>query len=97
MEGLFLPGEPLSSSPVSVFFSTHPAALALCTTPRTSLTALKAIYTLPEEHVSEFLDSYKLFSQEHVTGKNREAENTVNYYKVRGSAADRLPGFSRNI
>jgi hypothetical protein len=50
--------------------------------PRTSLTALKAIYTLPEEHVSEFLDSYKLFSQEHVTGKNREAENTVNYYKV---------------
>lgn len=48
----------------------------------TSLTALKAIYTLPEEHVSEFLDSYKLFSQEHVTGKNREAENTVNYYKV---------------
>lgn len=48
----------------------------------TSLKALKAIYTLPEEHVREFLASYQLFDQEHVTGKNREAENTVNYYKV---------------
>lgn len=50
----------------------------------TSLKALKAIYTLPEEHVREFLASYQLFDQEHVTGKNKEAENTVNYYKASG-------------
>ena len=48
----------------------------------TSLKALKAIYTLPEKHVTEFLDSYKLFEQEQVTGKNQEAESTINYYKV---------------
>lgn len=51
----------------------------------TSLKALKAIYTLPEEHVREFLASYRLFDQEHVTGKNKEAENTVNYYKASGA------------
>ena len=33
----------------------------------------------------EFLASYQLFDQEHVTGKNREAENTVNYYKASGA------------
>ena len=48
----------------------------------TSLRALKAIYTLPEQHVSDFLESYRLFDQEQVTGKNREAENTVAYYQV---------------
>ncbi|CAK9039779.1 Sterol 24-C-methyltransferase (Delta(24)-sterol C-methyltransferase) [Durusdinium trenchii] len=48
----------------------------------TSLRALKAIYTLPEKHVRDFLDSYKLFEQEYVTGQNQEAESTVNYYQV---------------
>ena len=33
----------------------------------------------------EFLASYRLFDQEHVTGKNKEAENTVNYYKASGA------------
>ena len=48
----------------------------------TSFRALKAVYTLPEKHVTDFLESYKLFDQEHVTGKNKEAENTVKYYQV---------------
>ena len=48
----------------------------------TSLKAFKAIYTLPERHVSDFLESYQLFDQEHVTGKNEEAEKTVKYYQV---------------
>ena len=63
---------------------------------RTALTALKAIYTLPEEHVNEFLDSYKLFSQEYVTGKNREAENTVNYYKAT-KLGDSIPAIEMAI
>ncbi|CAJ1375586.1 unnamed protein product, partial [Effrenium voratum] len=48
----------------------------------TALKALRAIYTLPEQDVTDFLDSYKLFSQEQVTGGNNEAQSTVNYYKV---------------
>jgi len=48
----------------------------------TSLKALKAVYTLPEEHVDAFLKSYELFELEQVTGKNNEAASTVNYYQV---------------
>mmetsp|Transcript_10659 Transcript_10659/g.23880 ORF Transcript_10659/g.23880 Transcript_10659/m.23880 type:complete len:362 (-) Transcript_10659:353-1438(-) len=48
----------------------------------TSMTALRALYTLPPEHVEAFLRSYDLFELESVTGKNNEAQNTVNYYQV---------------
>ena len=41
-----------------------------------------AIYTLPEQDVRDFLASYELFEQEHVSGNGHDAENTVNYYKV---------------
>ena len=47
----------------------------------TSLRAMTAIYTLPEQDVRDFLASYELFEQERVSGKN-DFENTVNYYKV---------------
>jgi len=47
----------------------------------TSLRALMAIYTLPEDHVKDFLASYELFDHERVLGKS-DSEHTVNYYKV---------------
>lgn len=47
----------------------------------TSLTALYALFTLPQEHVDSFLKSYELFDKEAVTGK-ADAENIVNYYQV---------------
>lgn len=50
----------------------------------TALSALRAIYTLPDQHVKDFLDSYDLFDQERVTGKtkNEFAQKTINYYQV---------------
>lgn len=47
----------------------------------TSLRALMAIYTLPDQDVKDFLASYELFDQEHVSGSH-DFENTVKYYKV---------------
>jgi len=48
----------------------------------TAINAIKTIYSFPEQDVTDFLDSYKLFDQEQVTGGKNEAQSTVNYYKV---------------
>jgi len=48
----------------------------------TSATALYALFTLPQEHVDDFLKSYELFDQENVTSNTADAQNIVNYYKV---------------
>ena len=47
----------------------------------TSLTALYALFTLPQEHVDSFLDSYKIFDKEAVDSKD-DAKDIVNYYQV---------------
>jgi sterol 24-C-methyltransferase len=47
----------------------------------TSMKALYALYTLPQEHVDRFLKSYELFEKENYTGSD-DAANIVGYYQV---------------
>jgi len=48
----------------------------------TSAKALHALFTLPQDHVDDFLKSYELFDQEAVTSNETDAQNIVNYYQV---------------
>jgi len=47
----------------------------------TSVKALYALFTLPQEHVDTFIKSYKLFDLEAVTS-DTDAQEIVNYYQV---------------
>lgn len=47
----------------------------------TSLTALYAIFTLPKQHVDDFLKSYEIFDKEKIETAE-DTNNIVNYYKV---------------
>jgi len=48
----------------------------------TSAIAVYALFTLPQEHVDDFLKSYELFDQENVTSSETDAQNIVKYYQV---------------
>jgi len=48
----------------------------------TSALSVYALLTLPKEHVDDFLESYKLFEQEMITGTAKEHAQIVDYYKV---------------
>jgi sterol 24-C-methyltransferase len=48
----------------------------------TSLTAVKAILTLPQHDVDAFLKSYELFDQEEVSSDAGYEKNIIGYYKV---------------
>merc|ERR1719401_253866 len=47
----------------------------------TSGKALYALWTLPQEHVDDFMKSYELFDQERIDD-NTDPQKIVNYYKV---------------
>jgi len=48
----------------------------------TSALSVYALLTLPKEHVDKFLESYKLFEQEQITGTAKEHAQIVDYYQV---------------
>jgi sterol 24-C-methyltransferase len=65
---------------MSGFFQQGPAVLWYRAS--TSLRALYALLTLPEDQVTSFVQSYEIFDKEAVTGTDDDWKNIVNYYQV---------------